>query len=107
MFKWIILCRYTLISTALRRLCQLQFQRLDHRVQIFVAAPGNVDQQDRVLRHGRRTLNDLGNGMCRLQCRDNSFEATQHLETFKRFVICRHRVFGTAYLSQIAMFWSD
>ncbi len=50
---------------------------VSHRMDILVATPGKADDNGLVLRQGRRQLQQMGNGMGRLQGRQNPLFAGQ------------------------------
>ena len=50
------------------------------RVHVLVATARKIDEDDLILMHGRRQLDDLGQGMAGLQRRDDALGAGQDME---------------------------
>src|SRR4029079_3702832 len=58
---------------------------------VLVAAPTQVHEDDLILAHGRRELSHLGEGVCRLERRDDALDARAHLKGVERLLVrCRH-----------------
>jgi hypothetical protein len=56
-------------------------------IDVLVAASGQVDQQDLVLRHGRRDLRGVGQRVAGFQGRDDAFVTAQVMEGGQGFVV--------------------
>ena len=60
-------------------------------MQVLVAAAGEIDHHDVVLRLLRREIEHLGDGVRRLERRDDAFELGEELKRLQRFVIGRRQ----------------
>ena len=59
--------------------------------EILVAAAGEIDHHQVILRLFRREVQDLGDGVRRLQRRNDAFELGQKLERVERLVVGRRQ----------------
>ena len=66
-------------------------QMVRHQIEVLVAAAGEIDHHQVILRLLRRELEHLGDGMGRLERRDDAFELGEKLERVERFVVGRRR----------------
>src|SRR5688572_17558456 len=72
-----------------------------HAVDVLVAAAGQVDDEDGVLRELRRDLHHVRDGVRRLEGRQDALEAGQLLEAAHRFIVGRVCILGAAGLLQV------
>ena len=63
-------------------------------MHVLVPASRKVHEQDRLLRELRRALDRLGDGMARLQRRDDALEPAECVEGRDGLVVIDDRVFG-------------
>ncbi len=70
-------------------------------------APGKIDEDDLVLTHGRRQLDDLGQGVAGLQRRDDALGAGQDMEGGQGLVVGDGDVLGAAAVLEPGMLGPD
>ena len=76
-------------------------------VHVLVAASGEVDEQDRLLRQVRGALDRLGDGVARFERGDDALEAAEGVEGGDCLVVVDRRVLGAARVVEEAVFGSD
>ena len=74
---------------------------------VLVAAAGEIDHHQMILRPLRRELHHLGDGVRRFQRRDDAFQPRQQLERRERLVVGRREIGDAAGLVQPGMLRPD
>ena len=82
-------------------------RRAGDRVHVFVAAPGQADDDGLVFGQRRREFADMGEGVGRFQGRDDAFGAGDPLEGVQRLVVGDGDVFGAARVLEVGVFGAD
>ena len=77
------------------------------RIEILVAAAGEIDHHEVILRLLRRELEHLGDGVRRFQRRNDAFELGKELERVQRLVIGRRQEGDAADIVEPCMFGAD
>ena len=80
---------------------------LRDRVKVLVAAAGEIDHHQVILRLLRRELEHLGDGVRRLERRDDAFELGQELKGLERLVIGRRQEGDAAEIGEPGMLGAD
>jgi hypothetical protein len=75
-------------------------------IQIFIAASGEVNQQYLILGAFLRFFQGKGQGMRTLQCRDNPFVLTEHLECINSLLIGDALIVNAVQVMKKGMFWT-
>src|SRR5665213_3306880 len=88
-------------------LWHLQLHLRRHLRHVFVAATGEVHDDQFVFAHFRRAHHALGDGVRAFERGNNSFESRQFHERFERFFIRRVGVFHAAGVAQERVFRPD
>ena len=76
-------------------------------MKVLVAAAGEIDHHEVILRLLRREIEHLGDGVRRLERRDDAFELGQELEGLERFVIGRRQEGDAAEIGEPRMLGAD
>src|SRR5690606_26672512 len=74
---------------------------------VLVAASAEIHHDDLVTAHLRRAPDDLGEGMARLQRRDDALETGEKLERLERLMIEDRNIFDPATVLQPRMLRAD
>ena len=78
-----------------------------YRFHVLVAAAGQADQQQRVLRQRRRAPDRLGDRVARLQRRDYPLVAAERVERRHRLRVVDRHVLGAPGVVEVAVLRSD
>ena len=71
-------------------------QNLADRENVLVAAAAQIHDDDLLLAHFRRALDDFGQRMAGLQRRDDAFKPGQQLERLERLRVHDRHIFAAA-----------
>src|SRR6266571_3075935 len=63
------------------------FYTLLHSIDVFVAAPGEIYDHDRIWLHLARDFDRIGHSIRGFECGDNTFQLRKSLKGLERFVI--------------------
>jgi len=83
---------------------QLQAHLRGDLLHVFVAAAGEVDDDEFVLGHFRRANDAFGDRVCAFERGDDAFEAREFHEGFQRFFVGGVGVFGAFGVAQVGVF---
>ena len=89
------------------RLFHLRFQQPRHFLAIFIPAPGEVDDDDLILRHFSGNFSGLGEGVGSFQGGQDPFAAGEELEGFEGFGIGDAGVFDAAGVFPVGVLGAD
>src|SRR5260370_35456264 len=92
-------CRFGSLSPrriAVRPAIELESRTLGYGRHVLVAAPGQVDQQQRFARQRRRELRGMRERVARFERRDDALDAAALVECPERPVVGDRTVFGPA-----------
>src|SRR6266446_7007224 len=97
---------------ALRRIAvwpaiELESRALGDGRHVLVAAPGQVDQQQRFARQRRREFRGMRQRVARFKRRDDAFDAAALVEGRERLVVGDRDVFGAAAVLEPGMLRTD
>src|SRR5271166_3026062 len=78
----------------------LELQILPQNPNVFIAAAGNVDDNDVRLCHAWRALHDLCDGVSGFQRGNDSFQASQRAASVERLLVAGRDIFGAPLIVQ-------
>src|SRR5580704_7782957 len=92
---------------ALARRSQPNPEMVGDGEDVLVAAAAHVHHHQVIARQGRGDLGDMGQGMRRLQCRDDALLSAAQLKRLERFMVGDRDIFDAAEIVQPGVLGAD